>query len=91
MVSVQQTDLSPENDHAPCNTSPMVVQSPYYIVCYTYTYINPHYQWFELGVYSVSIASTDWHTVSLVTYVCMYVLHQVHVCKVHIAFHYVFC
>ena len=39
-------------------------------MCYTYTYISPHYQWFELRVYSVSIASTDWHTVSLATYVC---------------------
>ena len=46
----------------------MVVQSSYYIVCYTYTGISPHYQWFELRVYSVSIASTP--GVSLATYVC---------------------
>ena len=32
----------------------------YYIMCYTYKYISPHYQWFELRVYSASIASTDW-------------------------------
>ena len=47
----------------------MVVQSLYHIVCYTYTYISPHYQWFELRVYSISIASTDWCESC---YICMY-------------------
>ena len=32
-------------------------------------YISPHYQWFELRVYSVSIASTDWCESC---YMCMY-------------------
>ena len=65
----------------------MVVQSPYYIVCHTYMYISPHYQWFELRVYLVSIASTHWCESC---YIRMYVLHQVHVCELHIVFHYVF-
>ena len=32
-------------------------------------YIRPHYQWFELRVHSVNIASTDWYESC---YICMF-------------------